>query len=140
MKREINVDWVEGLEFVANVDGHKITIDAAEENGGKNHGARPKPLMMVALAGCTGMDVVGMLKKMKVELKGLSIHVEGDLQDDPPKAFENMKVVYTFKGDNLPMDKLEKVVELSREKYCGVSATLKNSIPIIYEIRTEQVS
>jgi putative redox protein len=137
MKREISLNWVEGMEFVADVDGHKITIDAGEENGGKNKGARPKPFMMVALAGCTGMDVVGMLKKMKVDLKGLSIHIEGDLQDDPPKAFEAMKVIYTFKGNDLPMEKLEKVVELSKEKYCGVSATLKNAIPITYEIRTE---
>jgi putative redox protein len=139
MKREIKLDWIENLEFVAEVDGHKITIDAAPENGGTNKGARPKPFLLVALAGCTGMDVVGMLKKMKVDLKGLSIHVEGDVQDDPPKAFESMKVVYTFRGNDLPLDKLEKVVELSKEKYCGVSATLKHAIPIEYEIRIESV-
>jgi putative redox protein len=133
MKREVNIDWVEGLEFLADVDGHKITIDAGDED----KGPRPKPLMLLALAGCTGMDVVSMLKKMRVELKGLSIKVEGDIQDDLPKAFEAMKVIYTFRGDNLPMDKLEKVVELSKDKYCGVSATLKPLIPITYEIRTE---
>jgi putative redox protein len=137
MKREINLEWVDNYEFVTDLDGHKITIDAGEDNGGKNRGARPKALMLVALAGCTGIDVVGMLRKMKVELKGLTIHVEGEMQDDPPKAFESMKVVYTFKGNELPMDKLEKVVSLSKEKYCGVSATLKNAIPIAYEIRTE---
>lgn len=134
MKREVNIDWVDNLEFLADVDGHKITIDAGDED----KGPRPKPFMLLALAGCTGMDVVSMLKKMRVELKGLSIKVEGDIQDELPKAFESMKVIYTFKGDNLPMDKLEKVVELSKDKYCGVSATLKPLIPITYEIRIEQ--
>lgn len=138
MKREVNIDWVEGFEFLADLDGHKITLDAGEENGGKNKGSRPKPFMLLALAGCTGMDVVGMLKKMRVDIKGLSIKVEGEIQDELPKAFESMKVIYTFKGDNLPLDKLEKVVALSRDSYCGVSATLKPLIPIIYEIRTEQ--
>jgi putative redox protein len=134
MKREVNLDWVNNLEFSADVDGHKITIDAGDDD----KGPRPKPFMLLALAGCTGMDVVSMLSKMRVELKGLSIKVEGDIQDELPKAFESMKVIYTFKGDNLPMDKLEKVVELSKDKYCGVSATLKPLIPITYEIRTEQ--
>jgi putative redox protein len=135
MKREINIDWVNNLEFLADIDGHKITIDAGDED----KGPRPKPFLLLALAGCTGMDVVSMLSKMRVELKGLSIKVESDIQDELPKAFESMKVIYTFRGDHLPMDKLERVVELSKDKYCGVSATLKPLIPITYEIRTEQV-
>jgi putative redox protein len=138
MKREIRMDWKEGFEFEADVDGHKITIDLPEENGGKNRGPRPKPFMLLALAGCTGIDVVGMLKKMKVDLLGLSITVEGDIQDELPKAFESMKVIYNFRGKDLPMDKLKKVVELSKDKYCGVSATLHPLVPISYEIRTEE--
>lgn len=138
MKREVHIDWKEGFEFVADLDGHKITIDLPQENGGTNSGPRPKPFMLLALAGCTGIDVVGMLKKMKVDIKGLSISVEGEMQDEFPKAFESMKVIYQFMGKDLPMDKLQKVVELSRDKYCGVSATLKPLIPMVYEIRTEE--
>lgn len=136
MKREVNVDWIQDLEFTADMDGHKITIDGPPESGGRDKGARPKPFMLLALAGCTGMDVVSMLKKMKVEVKGLSIKVEGDMQDEIPKAFEAMHVIYTFRGNNLPKDKLKKAVDLSKEKYCGVSATLKQVIPITYEIKT----
>jgi len=137
MKREIKVDWIDGLAFEADLDGHKITIDGPEESGGKNRGARPKPFMLLALAGCTGMDVVSILKKMKVDVKGLNIKVEGDMEEEIPKTFISMHVIYTFKGDELPMDKLEKAVELSKEKYCGVSAMLKKVIPITYEIKTE---
>lgn len=136
MKKEVNIDWVDGLEFEADLDGFKIIIDGPEESGGKNKGARPKPFMLLALAGCTGMDVVSILKKMKVDIKGLSINVEGDMQDEPPKAFESMHIVYTFKGNDLPLEKLQKAVDLSKDKYCGVSATLQKAIPITYEIKT----
>jgi putative redox protein len=137
MKKEVNINWVEGMEFLADLDGHKVTIDAGVENGGKDKGARPKPFMLLALAGCTGMDVVGILKKMRVEFDGLSIKVEGEINDELPKPFMSMHVVYKFKGQNLSMEKLEKAVELSREKYCGVSATLLPVIPITYEIVIE---
>ncbi len=138
MKREVTIDWQDGLEFLADLDGHKVTIDADEQSGGKNRGAKPKPFMLLALAGCTGMDVVSILKKMKVEVEGLSIKVEGDMQDEVPKAFQAMHVIYSFKGKRLPEDKLKKAVELSKEKYCGVSATLKQVIPITYDIKVEE--
>ena len=138
MKREVAIEWLEDLQFEADMDGHKITIDGPAESGGKDKGPRPKPFMLLALAGCTGLDVVSILKKMKVNLKGLKIKVEGDMDDEPPKAFQSMHIVYTFTGKDLPSDKLERAVELSKEKYCGVSATLKEVIPITYEIRTEQ--
>ncbi|MFW6275400.1 MAG: OsmC family protein [bacterium] len=138
MKKQIHLDWVEKMEFRADIDGHKVTIDAPAENGGNDNGARPKPFMMVALAGCTGMDVVSILKKMKVDVKGLSITVEGDMEEEPPKAFTSMHVLYTFKGSNLPMDKLEKAVKLSEEKYCGVSAVLKKALNLTYEIKVEE--
>ncbi|MFW5762167.1 MAG: OsmC family protein [Cyclobacteriaceae bacterium] len=138
MKREVSIDWKGGMEFLGDLDGHKVVIDADAENGGTNKGSRPKPFMLLSLAGCTGMDVVFMLKKMKVEFDGLSISVEGELMDELPKAFTSMRVIYHFKGKNLPLEKLEKAVNLSSEKYCGVSATLKQVIPITYEIRIEE--
>ncbi|MFN3555911.1 MAG: OsmC family protein [Bacteroidales bacterium] len=137
MKREVKIDWVESLEFKAEMDGHTITLDGPPEAGGRNKGVRPKPLMLLALAGCTGMDVVSILKKMRVEIDGLSIHVEGDMEEEAPNAFTAMQVVYTFRGKDLPLDKLEKAVELSKEKYCGVSAVLQKALPITYQIRVE---
>lgn len=138
MKTEISLDWVHNLTFSADVAGHQITIDPGVENGGDGLGPRPKPLMMVSLAGCTAIDVVSILRKMKVDIKGLSIKVEGDILDDFPKNYLSMHVIYIFKGHNLPLDKLERAVELSKEKYCGVSATLQKAIPITYSIQIQE--
>jgi len=135
MKSELSVKWRGNMSFESEVNGHKLIVDATDENGGENLGPRPKPLVMLALAGCTGMDVVSLLKKMRVEVEGLEIKVEGDLADEHPKTFENMKVIYEFKGNDLPLDKLEKAVNLSVEKYCGVMAFYKKAIPVETEIR-----
>ena len=131
----VKVNWLENMAFEAVVNGHKIIIDAAEPVGGENRGPRPKPLMLVALAGCTGMDVVSILKKMRVELEAFNVVVEGDLTEEHPKQFSQMRVIYEFKGKDLPMDKLEKAINLSEERYCGVSAMYRKAIGISTEIR-----
>jgi putative redox protein len=133
-KQEIKIDWLENMAFKTEVNGHEMVIDASSEGGGENRGPRPKPLMMVALAGCTGMDVVSLLKKMRVDVESFSVKVVGNVTEEHPKHFDAMHVVYEFKGKDLPMDKLVKAVNLSDEKYCGVSATLKKGIKITHEI------
>ncbi len=135
MKSSVSIKWVENMEFLADVEGHKIPMDIEVENGGNNHGSKPKPLMMAALGGCTGIDVVSILKKMKVELESFNLFIEADMTEEHPKVFTRMHVIYEFKGSNLPMDKLERAVELSREKYCGVSAMYKKAFEMTYEIK-----
>jgi len=132
---QVRLNWLENMAFEAEVNGHKIIIDAAQAVGGENRGPRPKPLMLVALAGCTGMDVVSILKKMRVEVESFNVVVEGDLTEEHPKQFSAMRVIYEFKGTDLPMDKLEKAINLSEERYCGVSAMYKKAIGITTEIR-----
>lgn len=134
MKQEINLQWKKGMAFQADLYGHKINIDTDRQNGGQDLGPRPKALMLVALAGCTGMDIVSILAKMKVEVDDLNIRVEGDLTEEHPKHFTSMHIIYEFWGNDLPMDKLERAVSLSDEKYCGVSATLKKGITVTHEI------
>lgn len=134
MKQKIELDFLGGMAFETELNGHKIYIDADESVGGKNSGPRPKPFMMLALAGCTGMDVVSILRKMRVEYDSLNIQIEGELDDEFPKPYTHMKVIYNFKGNNLPKDKIEKAIDLSKERYCGVSANYKDSFPIDYEI------
>jgi putative redox protein len=131
----VKVNWLENMAFGADVNGHKIIIDAAEPVGGENRGPRPKPLMLVALAGCTGMDVISILKKMRVEVDDFNVVVEGELTEEHPKQFSQMRVIYEFKGKDLPIDKLEKAVNLSEERYCGVSAMYRKVIGITSEIR-----
>ena len=134
MKQEINLSWKKGMAFETELFGHKLTIDADQSNGGQNLGPRPKPLLMVALAGCTGMDVVSILEKMRVEPADLNVRVEGEVTEEHPKQFTSLHIIYEFWGKDLPMEKLEKAVSLSDERYCGVSATLKKGIPVTHEI------
>lgn len=135
MKEEIQVKWAGDVAFEANVDDHKIMMDAKTEHGGKNKGTRPKPLMMVALAGCTGMDVVSILNKMRVEIEDFNITVTGELTEEHPKYYTSMHIIYEFKGKDLPHDKLMRAIELSQERYCGVSAVYRKAMNLTFEIK-----
>ena len=135
MKKIIDVTWSDNMKFVTELDGHKLILDGTPEVGGNNEGPRPKALMMVALAGCTGMDVVSILVKMRVELTYFNLKVEGDIRDEHPKKFEAMKVIYEFKGHNLEYEKLEKAVKLSIDRYCGVNANYRDAMKMDYEIK-----
>jgi putative redox protein len=135
MKHSIELSWLEKMSFEATVDEYRITLDANPEAGGQGKGPRPKPLMMVVLAGCTAMDVVHILNKMHLPVEDLSIRVEAETREDFPKDFLYMHLIYEFKGKDLPLEKLEKAVELSQEKYCGVTATLMKAIKITHEVR-----
>jgi len=137
-KEQVKISWKEKMAFSAEVNGHEIMLDASEKVGGENRGPRPKPLMLTALAGCTGMDVVSILKKMRVEVEGFNVLVEGDLTEEHPKQFSKMHVIYEFKGKDLPMDKLQKAVSLSEERYCGVSATYRQAMEITSEIKVTE--
>lgn len=135
MKESINLKWSENMVFEGEVDNYKITVDAKPEHGGTYKGPRPKPLLMLSLAGCTAMDVISILKKMRVDISDFNVRVEGDLKEEHPKQFTAIHLIYEFKGKDLQMSKLEKAVELSQTTYCGVSATLRKAINITYEIK-----
>lgn len=135
MKHVVDMSWTDKMAFETDMDGHKVIIDASEEVGGSDLGPRPKKLMLTALAGCTGIDVVMILKKMKVDFDDLNVIVEGELTEEHPKYYNKMKIIYQFKGKDLPLAKLEKAVKLSEEKYCGVSAVYKHAMEMETEIR-----
>ncbi len=137
MKNKVDVTWTKDMAFEATVNNHKIVLDAVEAVGGKDRGPRPKPLTLVALGGCTGMDVVSMLKKMRVEFESLNIEVEGELTDEHPKVYHTITINYLFKGNDLPMEKLEKAVNLSQDRYCGVTAMLNKGAKIEHKIIVE---
>jgi putative redox protein len=134
-KETVSTRWLEDMSFESEIDGHKIIIDAKPEVGGKDRGPRPKPLMLAALGGCTSMDVVSILNKMRVEFKSLNVVVEGELSEEHPKRFLKMHVIYEVEGENLSLDKIQKAVNLSEEKYCGVSAIYKEVLEMTSEIR-----
>lgn len=138
MKETVSATWLNDLAFEADVDGHKIYMDSSQEHGGKNTGPRPKPLMMVALAGCTGMDVASILKKMRENVEEFTVHVEGDVTEEHPKRFEGMKVIYKLRGKGIDRKNVEKAVNLSISRYCGVSANYAEAFPIDHEIIIEE--
>ncbi|MEO9851362.1 MAG: OsmC family protein [Reichenbachiella sp.] len=131
---EIKANWKGNMSFEANVDGHKIILDADAEVGGQNQGPKPKPLLLVALAGCTGMDVVSLLKKMRVKIDDLQISVAGEPSEEHPIYYKKVKLTYLVKGQDLDKEKIEKAVRLSQERYCGVSYTLQQVAEMDYEI------
>ena len=128
MKHFVDLAWTDKVAFTGDMDGHKITVDATEQSGGSDLGPRPKKLMLTALAGCTGIDVIMILKKMKVEPEAFNVIVEADVTEEHPMHYIKMNVIYQFKGKDLPMDKLEKAVKLSESTYCGVTAAYRNTI------------
>ena len=126
------------MAFEAEINGHKITLDAEPQVGGEDKGPRPKPFMLTALAGCTAMDVISILRKMRVELTDFKVHVEGDMTEDHPKHYSKMHVIYEFWGKDLPKDKLERAIDLSQDAYCGVSAVYKKALEITHEIKINE--
>jgi putative redox protein len=138
MKSKIECRWLENMAFEAEVNDHTIVMDADELNGGSNLGPRPKTLTLVSLAGCTGMDVIAILNKMKVGVEDFHITVEGDLTEDHPRYYEKIMITYHFKGKDLPHDKIQKAIQLSQERYCGVSAMLRNGTVVEHEFIIEE--
>lgn len=134
MSTKVNVTWKDHMTFNANVNGFDVILDADEKVGGRNLGPRPKPLTLVSLGGCTGMDVISILGKMRVDPDFFDVEVEGQLSEEHPKYYKSIHIKYIFKGKNLPKDKLEKAVNLSQDRYCGVSAMLKKSSDLTYDI------
>ena len=121
--------WKKGHEFEAEHEGNKIRIDGSTENG---HG--PKALLLSALAGCSGIDVVDVLTKMRVEFSDFTIEVEADQTEEHPKVFKDIHIVYKIKTAQTNEDKVRKAIDLSLEKYCGVSAMLRKNSKIDYSI------
>lgn len=131
------ITWQQGMAFDVSVEGSSFGIDASEAFGGRGHGPKPKTLLLSALAGCTGMDVVSILAKMRMPFDGLRIQVDGELTDEHPKVYRSIHVTYRFSGTELDRAKIDKAVSLSQERYCGVTAMLSKTAKIEWDIVVE---
>lgn len=138
MLHEITSVWKGKNRFETELDGHKLVIDTGVEDGGDNAGPRPKKLLLVAAADCSGLDVVSLLRKMRIEVNDFRVHVTGIAREEDPKYYTEIKLIYEFTGESLPAEKLEKIVSMSFEKYCGVIALYAKAIPVSYEIKTKE--
>ncbi len=121
----INTAFTAGMQFRSSLNGHEVVMDAGPEDGGNDTGASPKKMMLAALAGCTGIDIVTILNKMKVPFSAFSISVEAQLTEAHPRIYDHVKLTYTIQVAEVDKVKMEKAVILSQDKYCGVSAMFK---------------
>jgi putative redox protein len=135
MIHKAEVKWTSDMAFEVEVNNHKFMVDADKSVGGQDLGPRPKVLILAGLGGCTGMDVISILKKMRIEPDYFNVSVEAEITEEHPKYYSKIHLTYTFKGEGLPLDKLDKAIQLSQQRYCGVSAMLNKAAEITYEIK-----
>ena len=116
---KIELTWKDNMLFESKHDDGTLLIDAPMD-GSESRGMRPKALMLTALAGCSGLDIVSLLKKMRAEVDDFKIVTTAELTEEHPKIYKNVVVTYKFFGSDFKKDKIEKSVNLSVERYCGV--------------------
>lgn len=130
------VKQLRGITFVGKTDSnHWITMDGPENFGGSNAGIRPKELILISLAGCTGSDVASILQKKRVKLDGFEMNITAEQQDEHPQVFTKINLEYVFYGKNLPVKEIERAIELSQTKYCSVTAMLQKAVTIEHTYR-----
>ena len=130
----ISVNWVDGMLMVGKShSGHSITMDGPPEIGGDNLGVRPMEMLLLGVAGCTMIDVVTTLKKMRQELAHFETKVNAERADDHPKVFTDIHIQFLVKGNSLDSKKVEKAITLSAEKYCSASIMLGKTASISHD-------
>ncbi|MEO9147114.1 MAG: OsmC family protein [Ginsengibacter sp.] len=134
MAHEIEVQWMGKMQFNALINGHTIIMDGPEKVGGEDHGPIPKPFVLTALAGCTGMDVVAILRKANKNPDDFDMKVIGELSNHVPIEYIAIHVIYDFKGAEENKEAALNAVTDSQEKYCGVSSMLKKALPVTWEV------
>ena len=129
--KKVYLKQIKGLTLAAKGESnHWITMDGPEKLGGSNAGVRPKELVLIALAGCTGSDVVSILQKKRVKLTDFEINISAQQSETHPKVFTHIDLEYVFYGKDIKEKDVERAIELSTENYCGVSAMLKKAVKI----------
>lgn len=130
------ITYVNGMQFVGEAgSGHAIVMDGTPEAGGKNTGLRPMELLLIGIGGCSGMDVVSILKKKRQDVTGFEINVDGQKAETYPQKFTEIDIEFIIKGKNISEEAVKRAVQLSMEKYCSVKATLEGSAKIDYVYR-----
>ncbi len=133
---QATVSYVTGMQFVASSDsGHAIVMDAGPEVGGSNTGSRPMELLLMGIGGCSGMDIISILKKKKQNVTGLEAKVRGIMADDYPHRYTEISIEYVVRGRGVTDEAVKRAVQLSMEKYCSVKATLEGSAKINFSYK-----
>ncbi len=130
---EAKVSLLDGMEFVGtSSSGHKVTMDTSPAGGEQDKGPRPIELLLIALGGCTGMDVIGVLRKMRQNVTGYEIIVRGERATEHPMVYTEITVEHVVKGKDVSPDAVKRAVELSETKYCSVGAMLGKAAKVTH--------
>ncbi len=135
MTHKVELNWKGQMLFESVTPEGNVLIDAAKDVGGLGKGVRPKAMMLSSLAGCTGMDIILLLKKMRAEVAEFKIEVSANLTDEHPKYYNRVHLIYRFYGSEFKKDKIKKAVNLSVERYCGVFEMFRKFSDITHEIQ-----
>jgi len=134
MTHLVETQWMGKMQFNALVNGHTIIMDGPEKVGGEDNGPIPKPLVLTALTGCTGMDVVSLLRKAGKEIRNFDLTATGEISKQVPIEYTAIHLVYSFEGpEQLQEDALQAVMD-SQQKYCGVSNMLRKIMPVTWTV------
>lgn len=134
MIHEIQTQWMGKMQFNASVNGHTIIMDAPERIGGDNNGPIPKPFILTALSGCTGMDIAAILRKAQKPVDDFNMSISGEISKHPPIEYTAIHIIYEFRGPEENRQAALDAVTASQEKYCGVSSMLKKILPLTWEV------
>jgi len=135
----VNVKWNGGMRFTATTEeGESLTMDTDAESGGEGHGFRPVKLVLVGLGGCTGMDIVWILKRQRQEVTGLEMKVTGTRRKKDPRYYEDVQIEYVVRGRTLRESAVKRAIELSEQKYCSVRGIFRPEVKVTTSYRIEQ--
>ena len=138
MKKE-SLSWIKGLQFISQAESnHAIVVDSSPNRGGYGAGNGPMEMVLMALAGCSGMDVVSILQKKRVNFSGFHIDVEAERADQHPKVYTVIRMKYIVEGKDISEKAVRDAIELSKNKYCSVSAMLDKTADISYTIELRE--
>lgn len=140
MTHDVEAVWMGKMQFNALIMGeHTVVMDAPERVGGEDLGPIPKPLFLTSLAGCTGMDVVAIMRNRKKPLDKFEVRVAGQVSEDRPIQYTSVHLIYDMHGDASFEEEALKAVERSQRDLCGVSAMIKRALPVTWEVRYNEV-
>ena len=135
----VNVKWEGGMRFTATTEeGDSLVMDTDAEGGGEGHGFRPVKLVLVGLGGCTGMDIIWILKRQRQEVTGLHMKITGTRRKKDPKYYEAIQIEYVVHGRNLRESAVKRAIELSEKKYCSVRGIFRPDVKVTTSYRIEQ--
>jgi len=136
MKQEATVRWAGKMTFIGKAGtNHLVPLDTTPDFGGDSSATKPLELLLIALGGCTGMDVVSLFKKMRVDFAGIEMNLTAERSEEHPNVYTKIDLEYVIYGRGIDEEKVKRAVELSQEKYCSVSAMLRKSCPVNYTWR-----